>query len=150
MRRLLATTVLTIGLLGIGVPAMAVAWGPTSSSYKGTRRVTGWGDFYNAGNTYARSKMVTRDDRNDGNAVYGTTEFSFYGYRCVSGECTTRWFSAGVRSTPEFSNSTRTYWLDKGLYGLGDKARGQTFACAQMGWPVPDSCAPASYPSFTY
>lgn len=149
MRRTLAMAALTIGLLGICAPAMAVSWGPTSSYYGGTKRVTGWGDFYNSGNTYARSKMVTRDDSNDGNTVYGRTMFNYYGLRCTP-TCETRWFVSTTKSTPEFSNSTRTYWLDRGLYGLGDRARGKVFACAQMGWPVPDSCSPASYPTFNY
>lgn len=149
MRRVLAMAALTIGLLAVCAPAMAVTWGPNSSSYNGTKRVTGSGDFYNASNTYARSKMVVQDNRNDGNNVYGRTTFNFYGYRCNPG-CETQWWTDIVKSTPEFANTTRTYWLDRGLYGWGDRARGKTFACAQMGWPVPDSCAAASYPTFSY
>lgn len=149
MRRFLAMLGLAIGLLAVCTPAMAVSWGPNSSSYNGTRRVTGSGNFYNAGNTYARSKMVITDGRNDGNTVYGRTVFSFHGYQCKP-DCLTKWWTDVSKSTPEFSNTTRTYWIDRGLRSWGDRARGQVFACAQMGWPVPDSCSPSSYPSFAY
>lgn len=30
------------------------------------------------------------------------------------------------------------------------RVRAETFACVQMGWPVPDGCAPAAYRTFDY
>ena len=149
MKRLLASTALAVGLLALAVPAMAVSWGPNSTYYNGTKRATGSGTFSNAGNTYARSVMKVTDNSNDGNNVYGRTTFSFYGYRC-NPQCESRWRTDLPKSTPEFANATRTYTLDRPLVSWADKARGSVFACAQMGWPVPDSCSPASYPSFSY
>jgi len=149
MRRFLAMAALTIGLLAACAPAMAVSWGPNSSYYKGVKRVTGSGNFYNVSNTYARSRMKVSDTSNDGNNVYGRTTFAFYGYRCQS-DCQTKWWTDVALSTPGFGNTTRTYDLDRRLYGWADRARGSVFACAQMGWPVPDSCANAAYPSFAY
>lgn len=151
MRRALVVLVLVFAFVFTAQPVLAVAWGPNSTYYDGSKRATGWGDFYNSLNTYAKNKMTVRDDRNDGNNVYGKTEFFFYYYKCTAtGSCSTDWNSSGTRSTGEWANTTKTVTVSMPLYSTGTKARGKSFACAQMGWPVPDSCAAAAYPSFDY
>jgi hypothetical protein len=151
MKKLLASLGLTCLVLGLSFPAMAVGWGPTSSYYKGIRRVTGYGSFYKLNNAVARDRITVRDDRNDGNAVYGRATFSFYEYHCdYVDRCASQWVVSARKGTPELSNRTSTFNLDRYLSGTGSRARVSTFACAQMGWPVPDSCAPSSYPTFNY
>lgn len=42
-------------------------------------------------------------------------------------------------------------WVDLGrLAPAIARVRAKTFACVQMGWPVPDGCAAAAYPDFDY
>ncbi len=152
MRRFLVVLVLAAGMAFVARPAAAVSWGPNATYYDGTRRATGWGSFYNSGNTYARNHISVRDDRRDGNTVYGSTRFFFLVYSCnVWGEqCTNRWKDAGRLSTPEISNTTGSWYHSKALWSSGSRVRVATQACAQMGWPVPDSCAASAIPSFSY
>lgn len=151
MRKLLTSVALLTLTVALAAPAMAVSWGPNSTYYKGIKRATGSGSFTNVSNTYARNRMTVQDNSNDGNTVYGVSITSFYQWECnVAGQCGTIWTSSRRASTPEFSNATRSFTLDRTLSQTGSRARAQTFACAQMGWPVPDSCATASYPTFSY
>ncbi len=53
-------------LLSIPVTATAVAWGPLSSSYNGSVRVSGSGSFTNSGNTRATTTYTITDRQQDG------------------------------------------------------------------------------------
>jgi hypothetical protein len=87
---------------------------------------------------------------NDGNSVYGTTQFQFY--RTPSGATGPSWVTFTSKSTPEHAGAgvARVTSLQVGLRGDADRARGVTKACAQMGWPVPDSCSTSAFLTFSY
>ena len=140
----------TVGALLLAEPALAAHWGPLSSSYKGKVRVQGEGDFYKYQGAYARSTMKITDKSNDGNNVYGKTQFQFY--RVTTGSSSPSWIVSATKSTPEHAGAgvARTTSLQVGLRGDADRARGVTQACAQMGWPVPDSCSDSAYTTFSY
>jgi hypothetical protein len=137
---------LAIVVLGAG-SAAAVAWGPLTSVYKGVVRVSGSGDFYNGGGIQVTTKYVISDRANDGNSVYGKTAYSFYRL-CEDG--TTRWCPDKSISTIQISNRTGTLYTSRPLKGDAEKARGQVQVCAQMGWPVPDSCSAAAIVTISY
>ena len=48
------------------------------------------------------------------------------------------------------STTTRIFTTSFRLNATGTQARGQIYVCAHMGFPVPDSCSDAAYPSFSY
>jgi len=125
----------------------AVVWGPVTSTYNGSVVVSGTGDFYNYGNVYAKNKMVVVDTKDDGDAVYGCTTFYYWE---PDGFGTYRWIVDSTKSTPEHQNATKTYYLSDNLHALATSARGASKVCAQLGFPVPDSCSPSAYPSFSY
>lgn len=153
---------LSVGLLFAGAtmaaalvpaPSQAVNWGPLTSYYKGTQRVNASGNFYNSGATYARNNITMNDPSNDGNNVYTRTDFQFWKYDTSScGPAGTCWISETIKSTPEYnySNTPVALVLQRTLDTAASGARGVTDACAQMGWPVPDSCSPHAVPSFSY
>jgi hypothetical protein len=122
-------------------------WGPISSSYDGKVRVGGEGTLYNDSNAKAVNRMRIVDRRDDGNNVYGKTTFSVWKYNSVQGRDT--WVHDQTKSTSEFRNKARTEYLETSLDSQGSRYRGESQACAQMGWPVPDSCSSA-YPTFNY
>lgn len=80
------------------------------------------------------SKVTTADRANDGNNVYASTYFYTWDGTTFS--------RVRVLSTPEFANTTKTQSvsLNYSYLNVGDKMRGVIQSCAQMGWPVPDSC----------
>lgn len=51
MRKAMSIFGLTIGLVILTQPAMAIGWGKESTYYNGVRRATGWGDFRNDGSS---------------------------------------------------------------------------------------------------
>ena len=51
-------------------------------------------------------------------------------------------------STPDFQGGTREHNYSSGLQGASSRTRVKSFACAQMGWPVPDSCSNSPYISY--
>lgn len=159
MRKALAIFGMTALLVIAAQPALGISWGPESTYYKGIKRATGEGDFRNDGNVRAHNKITVKDDAGkDGNNVYGVTEFYFLAHGCEmdfnpngSGEkCYEDYRSAGRKKTEEISDRTRTFDHKWNLAPNGKRARAETFACVQMGWPVPDGCAAAAYPGFEY
>ncbi len=147
-----ATLLATVVAMAIGLaqPALAASWGPLSSSYNGQVRVTGSGSFGPYLSAYAQSRISVTDKANDGNTVYGTTSFQFY--EVPIGSSSPTWVSDRSLSTPEHSGSgvTKTTYLKRSLHSRADRARGITKVCAQMGWPVPDSCSASAYNTFSY
>lgn len=127
--------------------AVAVGWGPLRSVYNGIERVRGSGYFYNSGNSSAVTQYNLTDSRDDGNTVYGYTTGSVFQ---SSYDGTTSWVNQGGYSTPEIKNTTSTMYTSFPLSSSGSRARGTVMVCAQMGFPVPDSCSGNSYPTFDY
>ena len=127
---------LMVGLISIVVPvgdAVAVGWGPLRSVYNGIERVRGDGYFFNSGNSSAVTQYNLTDSRDDGNTVYGYTTGSIFKNNA---DGASSWDTLGGYSTP--------------LSGTGSRARGAVMVCAQMGFPVPDSCSDSAFPSFDY
>jgi hypothetical protein len=157
MRRALSILGLTTSLVVLAQPALAIGWGPESTYYHGIKRATGLGDFFNEGNVRAVNQITVTDDARDHNRVYGVTEFLFHQRSCSwdlsqdSGkDCSDDFHSMGTRTTPEFENETKAFKHAMNLTATASRVRAKTFACVQMGWPVPDGCAPAAYPTFDY
>jgi hypothetical protein len=123
--------------------AQAVNWGPLSSRYRGSVVVSGTGSFYNDRGAFATNKMIVTDSKRDRNRVYGRTEFLF-------GDRTGYDFDT-ARTTGEFENTTVTRYLSRPL-GRGNYylARAESEVCAQLGWPVPDSCSSVAVTTFRY
>lgn len=121
--------------------------GPLRSVYNGIERVRGSGYFYNSGNSSAVTQYNLTDSRNDGNTVYGYTTGSLFQSNY---DGTTSWINQGSYSTPEIKNTTSTMYTSFPLSSSGSRARGAVMVCAQMGFPVPDSCSGNSYPTFDY
>ena len=122
-------------------------WGPVTSTYDGKVRVEGSGTFFNDGNTHAANRMRITDRRADGNNVYGRTTFLVWRYSTSHGRDT--WVTDQRKSTSEWSGGTHTQTVRTDLDSKGSRYRGNAEACAQLGWPVPDSCSSA-YPTFNY
>jgi hypothetical protein len=155
-RKVLTLLVLAAGFVLLAQPAIAIGWGPESTYYKGIKRATGFGDFKNEGNTRAWNKITVTDEDDDGNAVYGVTNFYFRYTACETNygtggtDCTEDFRREDRQKTEEFKNDERTFDHRMSLLPTASRARAETFACVQMGWPVPDGCASAAYPTFDY
>lgn len=149
MRVMALVAGMALGGVALAQPALAATWGPLSSSYDGKVRVRGKGDFTKHLSAYARNRITVTDARSDGNNVYGRTDFQFW-RNASTGEWA--WFSSGSKSTPEHSGYgvTRTTDLQVGLRADSSQARGVSRVCAQMGWPVPDSCSTGAFSTFNY
>ncbi|MBX3313208.1 MAG: hypothetical protein KF906_02720 [Actinobacteria bacterium] len=122
-------------------------WGPVTSSYNGQVRVRGEGTLYNEDNVNAANRMKITDPMDDGNNVYGRTTFNVYKWSTSAGRM--MWQTDERKSTGEWSGGTRTRTVKTSLDANGERYRGESEACAQMGWPVPDSCSSA-YLTFDY
>ena len=99
--------------------------------------MSGSGSFYNSAGT-AVSTVTTIDKKSDGNAVHATTTF----WKLTQPNTSTppSWSPYGSKSTPAFSNQTLTQTVSTGYPSTGSQMRGSVQSCAQLGWPVPDSC----------
>jgi len=126
-------------MIGSMVPALAASasWGPVSSYYGGVKRVTGSGKFYNSVDVVKSQMTITDNAPNDGNTVYGSTWFWRYDFPY--------WVVFTEKSTPEWSSGTHTWTLSVDYANWGSMAKGEFYVCAQMGWPVPDSCSDAVF-----
>jgi hypothetical protein len=135
---------------GIAAPASAVGWGTLTATYNSQARATGYGNFYNGSNIKAINDYRLNDVANDGNNSYGKTNFLFYGYHSsCGGDC---WYSKKIQSTGEYTyfNTPVTKALYSYLEPQATTARGDSYVCVQLGWPVPDKCSSHAYPSFNY
>jgi len=141
MRRAVSILAVTAGALALAFPAVASAasWGPISSYYNGSKVVSGSGDF-TGGTRVASGTITVTDSKNDGNAVYGKTRFEYKYYNTAQAAYVwTNWYTLSIA---EFSNTTKTASSgSRDSQGPGLGTRGRSQVCAQMGWPVPDSCA---------
>ena len=118
----------------------AASWGPVTSTYNGRVRVEGSGSHYNDRGVNAANRMAIKDRSNDGNNVYGATNFYFW-VQSSTGQMI--WGDQRHKSTGEVANSTITRTLTTSLNDESEKSRAVSKACAQMSWPVPDSCGQA-------
>lgn len=153
MRR---TTILPLALALLAVVPLgacdvaAVPWGPASSSYDGQTRVRADGTWANEDSRVAANRLRYRDVApDDGNTVYVRTLVRWWKYDSVAEGVT--WVNGTSKSTPEISSSgyrdARVSWS---LDSNASRARAQPEVCAQMGWPVPDSCSDGGVPTFDY
>lgn len=158
MRKALSILGLMAGFVIAAQPAIAEVWGPESTYYKNIKRATGEGNFFNQGNVRAVNEIKVTDEASDGNSVYGVTRFYFRYTKCEQNynpyapgrDCTDDFRRDSERNTAEFKGGFRTFSHRANLAPTGGRARAETFACVQMGWPVPDGCAAPAYPSFDY
>jgi len=98
--------------------------------------VTGQGTFYNSGNVVKSRMTITDNASNDGNAVYGSTFFFYMGPDYPN------WTFLVHKATSQWTSGTHTQTLSQDYANWGSMAEGESWACAQMGFPVPDSCSP--------
>ena len=123
-------------------------WGPISSYYNGNRVVRASGTSSPVNSTTARNEILLEDSRADGNNVYATTNFYFWSPDSYG---TWGWRNHTRSTTSEISNRTATFTHSRALISAGSRVRMVSGACAQMGWPVPDSCADESgFVTFDY
>ena len=155
LRKILATSCLTLVSLGAAMPTMAASWGPVTSTYKGQVRVKASGEFYKAaGSTGVQSKFVLTDPMSDGNNVYGRADTQFYRSGCnTSGS--QQWCPENRKNSKEYARSasqnTWTIYLTTTNFRYdSSQVRGIHTACAQMGFPVPDSCSNGAYVTLNY
>ena len=80
--------------------------------------------------------------------MYGVTDFYFWLYD--SGCSCSQYQQRGRKSTDEWENSTHSQTLKLAFDPQSNSVRGASFVCAQMGWPIPNSCSSAAYPTFSY
>ena len=143
--RFLVAAGLLTATFAMGVTtASAVQWGPVSTWYGGDKVASASGRFTNENNTYARNIITLNDEKADGNPVYAKARFLYYGSMdvCfeVGGTC---WWEKSNQSTDEYGTANTPVDVTKRstLEAEGWKARTKTNVCAQMGFPVPDSCS---------
>jgi len=135
---------------GVALPASAITWGSLTASYDNQPRATAKGNFFNGSNIKAINNVTLNDVNNDRNNIYARTNFLFYGYHdSCGGDC---WYSKTIQSTGEYDywNTPLTKALATTLESYATTARGDSYVCVQLGWPVPDKCSAHAYPSFTY
>ena len=79
-----------------------------------------------------------------GNTVYGYTQYQYY--RVCHGDSSASYCTFYGRSTNEFEGpGLFEQRLSRSHVGDATKVRMKSKACAQLGWPTPDSCTVDSY-----
>ena len=139
-RAIVVTALGAAGYLAAAPVVHAANWGPITSSYDGRVRVEGAGNHYNDRGVNAANTMTIKDRSNDGNSVYGSTVFYFW-VESSSGNMV--WGDSRTKNTGEVSNTTVRATLSTSLHATSEKSRAVSKACAQMSWPVPNSCGQA-------
>jgi hypothetical protein len=96
---------------------------------------------------------VLTDPLSDGNNVYGRADTHFYRPGCISEGSS--WCMENRKNTREYarsaSQSTWTIYLSVTSFRPdSSQVRGIHTACAQMGFPVPDSCSNGAYVTLSY
>ena len=140
-RSLLITAVAACAtLLAAPVVDATSSWGPITSTYNGSEVVRGSGSFTDGG-ANASATMTVQDSKNDGNSVYGKTRFQYKFYNTGTGSYV--WSTWETKSTGGFSNTTKSFSWSSAVPGGSQDERGSVQVCAQLGFPVPDSCQSA-------
>lgn len=148
-----ATILALSGLLlfaATGCEGESKTWGPVTSSYKGQVRVEGKGRFYDQGSRKAVNAIQYRDRMpNDGNSVHVHTQIWWWKHHPSLGR--TDWVQGSAKTTPAYSRSTFTdATVSWDLDSAASRARANPQVCAQMGWPIPDSCTSGGVPTLNY
>ena len=149
---------LSVLVLGTSVSAAtADSWGPRTSTYNGAVVVRGSGTLTRlAGGS--KSVAYAADTLNDGNTVYATTSWKKLTETCASlnaggifavgaSSCsTTSNTPFSSKSSPEVSSgytmmSYTQSWCDSNGNNCADNGlKVVATSCAQMSFPIPDSC----------
>ena len=122
------------------------AWGPLTSTYNGNTVVRASG-YTNKTSQGVSDTFELQDPINDGNSVYGSARYLFWE---AGTDGVYRWYTEAQDATPEISNRKATFTESAGLRTDSSRIRILSYACAQMGWPVPDSCSDAAIVSYNY
>lgn len=142
-------------LLVLAAPAAnAITWysrsSPLNAYEGGVVQAAAYGNFYNYNGSYARSQSYHRDVRAGGNAAYVDTDWYFYehGATCPQGGSCFLNFggSESVRTT---SSAWKNSYVQKGLRGTADRARGQIHVCEQQAFSG-DPCSAWVIRTFNY
>lgn len=152
MKKLTISAVAALSMfVASGCDGGGATWGPVTSSYKGQVRVEGRGRFFNEGYRTATNSIQYRDPmQNDGNNVYVRTTIRWWKRNYVGD---LGWVAGGSKpkSTKEIKESRLTdAKVSWDLDGDASRVRANPQVCAQMGWPVPDSCTSGGVPTFDY
>src|SRR5262249_14172168 len=142
---------------GFSTAASAAGWGPRTSTYDGKIRVEGGGTLTRlAGGSYSNLRAKDRMP-GDGNNVYAYTSWYRIKEKCGSFGVNL-WILSGSGSSCKITDSGMTHWSTPETTGEVIRHRTQGWcdqdggncasygykavaaACAQMGWPVPNSC----------
>lgn len=146
----------SLGLVAVAQPAMAVAWGSSSSPLtayhkshsSGQKQAQAYGNFYNQSGSYARNSSQQKDSKPGGDSVYVETDFQFY--YTGPGQSSPAW---NTRSSQQTNRTTSGSWKSDytrtTLYGSADKARGATHVCEDQNL-APDDCSVFAYTTFAY
>jgi hypothetical protein len=68
---------------------------------------------------------------------------------CASGSVT--WCGTTWKNTKEYANTTVTVYLTVTSFDpVATQVRGVHYACAQMGFPIPDSCSNGAIVTLNY
>lgn len=146
----------SLGLVAVAQPAMAVAWGSSSSpltayhesASSGQKQAQAYGNFYNQGGSYARNSSQQKDSKPGGDSVYVETRFQFY-YQSA-GQSGPVWNNRHNGQTGRTSSGSWTSdYTRTTLYGTADKARGQIHVCEDQNL-APDDCSVWAYTTFSY
>ncbi len=154
MRNSMRRTLTVTGVLAVAFTMASAAtaatdtWGPRTSYYKSNVVVEASGSFWSVGNT-AKTKITVKDRKADGNEVFAQTKFYWQKFQGGPGDRQTVWTQwtqktgDAVQNTTVTSSFSQDYW-SYDPNGPAEKMRTASLACADMGWPVPDSCTSAA------
>jgi hypothetical protein len=146
----------SLGLLAVAQPAMAVAWGSSSSpltayhdsASSGQKQAQAYGDFYNQSGAYARNSSKQKDSKPGGDKVYVETFFQFY--YVGPGSSTPGWHTKTGQQTDRTSSGSWTSdYKRTTLHSSSDRARGQIHVCEDQNL-APDDCSVFAYTTFSY
>ncbi|MGO4255588.1 hypothetical protein [Marmoricola sp. RAF53] len=151
MKKILAAVTLTLGILAIAPPALAVTWYSQGSPLRvyesGVTQGTAFGDFKNNNGVSARSYSQQMDAKPGGQGVY--VETSFYYMRECSDGAVEYCYDAKKSTT----NTTVAYYVSDYtatyLEPSGTAARGQMKICENHNL-APDPCSATVVRSFSY
>jgi hypothetical protein len=137
-------------LVGVSPAAAADSpdFGPLTSFYKGKQRVEGSGQVVLDRATYLKATVRLTDPLPDGNTVYAQVRFQFW-EKCGA-EAEPSWCGSRVESTKEIRNTTEDFEFRTTLHTGSSKVRALITVCAQMGWPVADSCSDTAFKTYDY
>lgn len=142
----------TVGSVLLALPAEAVSWGTLTATYKNQARSQSSGTFYNDRAVYATVFAWINDPSNDGNNAYTDADEYFWESSITNcGGASYCWVFDRTKQGPEYNyfNTPTTFYMYNSLHNAS-RARALIHTCAQLGWPVPDSCSPNAIVTFDY